>query len=306
MQRLPLRLALLLAAGLPIGCLSLRPFADVRRALPPERFVQVGGQQVYVEQAGKGEAVVLLHGFGASSYSWRRVMSELSRSFRVVAPDLSGFGYTERPRTPASYTRQGQEALVLGVLDALGIDRAHFVGHSYGGGLTLFLASRHPERVRSLVLVDSSAASYANDRRSRLGSLRPVAAIALRFVLRPSVIQKRLAATFHDPALATPELARAYQERLAVEGVGDAYRGLTAPVRDDERVDLTQIKLPTLVIWGADDPLIRVEAGRRAALALGARFEVMEKTGHVPMEERPEELLRLLIPFLRQPSAAGR
>jgi pimeloyl-ACP methyl ester carboxylesterase len=283
---------------LPLGCVALRPFADVRRALPPERFVRVGDQQVYVEQAGQGEAVVLLHGFGASSYSWRRMIPQLAKSFHVVAPDFSGFGYTERPRTPASYTRQGQEALVLGVLDALGIDRAHVVGHSYGGGLALYLAARHPERVRSLVLIDSTKPSYANDRRSRVGSLRPLVAGAVHLLLRPGVVRKRLAGTFHDRALATPELARAYQERLAIEGAVDAYRGLTRPVRDDYGVDLAQIGRPALVLWGADDPLIPLEAGRRAAAALGARFEVMDATGHVPMEERPEELLRLLLPFL--------
>ena len=75
----------------------------------------------------------------------------------MVAIDLSGFGYTQRPAARASYTREAQAQLVLGTLDALGIDRAHIVGHSYGGGITLYLASQHPERFRTMVLVDSSA-----------------------------------------------------------------------------------------------------------------------------------------------------
>src|SRR5206468_1124100 len=104
----------------------------------------------------------------ASTYSWRKVIPALSASHWVIAIDLNGFGYTERPKDPASYTREGQAALILAVMDALGIDRAHVVGHSYGGGLSLFLASTHPERFRTLILVDSSAPTYPDDRRSRL------------------------------------------------------------------------------------------------------------------------------------------
>ncbi len=180
-----MRLALLLtmvfvlAIALP-GCVSLRSFAEIRRALPADRFVRVGEQLVHVEQAGEGEPVVLLHGFGASTYSWRKVMPALAASHRVVAIDLNGFGYTQRPASRASYTREAQAKLVLGTMDALGIDRAHIFGHSYGGGITLYLASRHPERFRTMVLVDSSAPTYANDRRSRAAACRPLAAFFVR------------------------------------------------------------------------------------------------------------------------------
>jgi len=154
----PLRLIplALLTLLLP-GCVPLRPFDEVRRTAPAADFVRAGGQLVHVEQAGSGEPVVLLHGFGASTYSWRKVMPALAERYRVVAIDLNGFGYTQRPKSRESYTREGQAKLVMDTLDALGIARAHLVGHSYGGGITLYLASRHPERFRSMVLVDSSA-----------------------------------------------------------------------------------------------------------------------------------------------------
>jgi pimeloyl-ACP methyl ester carboxylesterase len=302
--RAPLLSFLLLALLVPtLGCVSLKPFAEVRREVPPDQFVKVGNQLVHVEQAGTGEPVVLLHGFAESTYTWRKVIPALANSFHVVAIDFSGFGYTERPKAPAAYTRSGQEALVLGVLDALGIESAQLVGHSYGGGMTLYIASRHPERVRSMVLVDSSAPTYPNDRRSRLGSLHPVAAVAMRFLLRPKEVRKALAHTFYDPALATPEMAHAYLERLAVEGVGDAYHGLTVPTRDDYLVDLAQIHRPTLVVWGAEDTLVKLEDGRKASVTLGGRFEVIEKNGHVPMEENPGEFLRIVTPFLLENAA---
>src|SRR5579863_312094 len=107
--RLAAALALLAPLALPAsGCVSLRPFAEVRREQPAARFVAVDGRQVYVEQEGAGDAVVLLHGFGESSYTWRRLIPDLARSFRVVAIDLNGFGWTERPRDPLSYTREGR------------------------------------------------------------------------------------------------------------------------------------------------------------------------------------------------------
>ena len=290
-----------LIAGWTLGCASLRPFADVLRAEPPDRFVRVGGQRVYVEQAGvSGETVVLLHGFGASSYSWRRVIPELAKSFRVVAIDLNGFGYTERPRDAASYTREGQERLILGVLDALGIRRAHFIGHSYGGGLTLFLSARHPERMLSMVLVDSSAPTYPDDRRSRMARIRPLNAVFLEYALRVAFVRRSLAHSFYDPSVATPELARAYLARLQVEGERDAYYGLTARLGPPGAgVDLTRIEVPALIVWGANDPLIQPALGREAARLLPhAQFSLIEKTGHVPIEERPLEWLRIVLPFL--------
>src|SRR5947199_312838 len=149
--------ALTLLALLLLGCVALRSFDEIRREAPAGDFVRVGGQLVHAEQVGDGEPVVLLHGFGASAYSWRKVIPALAQGHRVVAIDLNGFGYTQRPRSRESYTREGQAKLVLDTLDALGIARAHVVGHSYGGGITLYLAARHPERFRSMVLVDWGA-----------------------------------------------------------------------------------------------------------------------------------------------------
>jgi pimeloyl-ACP methyl ester carboxylesterase len=298
------RLALLAASILPLlGCASVRTFDEVRKTVPEDRFLKLGDQLVHIEQAGQGEPVILLHGFGASTYAWRNVMPALAAAFRVVAIDLNGFGYTQRPRTFESYTREGQAALVLRVMDALGFDSAHLMGHSYGGGLSLFIASQYPQRVRSLVLVDSSAPTYANDRRSRAASVKPLLGLYLRsFVLRPNTVRRALLHSFYDDSLVTPELVHEYYERLRVEGVVDAYYGLTAPARTaSEPVELEKIRMPALVVWGAEDLLISAEAGRRAAARMpSAEFVLMEGVGHVPMEEKPEELLRIVLPFLQR------
>jgi pimeloyl-ACP methyl ester carboxylesterase len=304
LPRMRRRLTLLAASILPLlGCASVRPFADVRKTVPEDRFLKIGDQLVHIEQAGQGEPVILLHGFGASTYSWRKMMPALAAGFRVIAIDLNGFGYTQRPRSFESYTREGQAGLVLRVMDALGFDSAHLMGHSYGGGLSLFIASRYPERVQSLVLVDSSAPTYANDRRSRAASVKPLLGLYLRsFVLRPNTVRRALLHSFHDDSLVTPELVREYYDRIRVEGVVDAYHGLTAPARTASGpVELEKIRMPALVVWGAEDRLISAESGRRAAARMpDSEFVLMEGVGHVPMEEKPDELIRIVLPFLER------
>jgi pimeloyl-ACP methyl ester carboxylesterase len=298
-----LLLLVLLALAFLVGCASLRSFDEIRREVTQERFLRIGDQLVHVEQTGSGESVVLLHGFGGSVYSWRKVVPALAASHRVVAIDLNGFGYTQRPRHPESYTRAGQGQLVLAVMDALGIDRAHVMGHSYGGGLALYLAFRHPEKFRSMILVDSSASTYSDDRRSRAASWRPLTRLYVRAVaLRPSTVRRSLLRSFYDDSQVTPELIQAYFDRLRIEGVGEAYYGLTAPSRTPgERVDLAKIDVPTLVVWGAQDEVVALASGRRAAAKLPrSELVVIEECGHLPMEEKPDELVQAVLPFLER------
>lgn len=306
-----LALVLALVAALLGGCVSLRPFAQLLRELPAERFVEIdgpgGGQRVYVEQAGEGEPLLLLHGFGASSYSWRRVIPELAGSYRILAPDLNGFGFTERPQALASYTRDGQIDLILRLLDAFSIERAHVAGHSYGGSIALNLAFRHPERVASLILIDSAAPDYPQQRRNALAGIGPWPDLFVRgLALRRAFIARALRASVHDEAVVTPELVEAYRRRLQVEGAARAYRGLTAPIqKPGPEVDLAAIDLPTLVLWGAEDRLIPVGKGRQATERMpNSRFIALSGTGHIPMEERPGEVARHMLDFLRHHGAA--
>ncbi len=288
--------------------MSLRPFAQVRGAQPAGSYLTVDGNAVYVEQAGPAaaDAVVLLHGFGASSYSWRLVVPELARTHRVVALDLYGFGWTQRPHDPWCYTREGQEHLILAVLDQLGIRRAQFVGHSYGGGLTLFLASRHPERMLSMALVDSSAPTYGNDRRTVIAKFRPLDSLAVQFALRRKHIRRSLLGSIGDPALVTPALVDAYADRLRVEGEATAFYGLTATLerpagapQPPAEVKLETLATPALVVWGEADRVIPVADGRKAAQLLpDAAFASIPGAGHLAMEDHPAQLLHALLPFL--------
>jgi pimeloyl-ACP methyl ester carboxylesterase len=299
-------LAAALTAG---GCIAMQPLAEVRARVPAEEMLGVGGGLVHVEQQGAGEPLVLLHGFGESTYSWRLVMPELAARYRVIAVDLNGFGYTERPRQPASYTLDGQQRLVLAVLDRLGIASAHLMGHSYGGGLAQWIAAHHPERVRSLVLVDTTLPRYSTSRRSRMANLRPLSFVLLHTVaLREEAVRKALVEAFFDDSLATPALARAYRDRLRIHGVGDAYYGLTAKNGEPSaEIDLGALRVPALLVWGREDTRTPLGDGERIAAALAdARLVTLEGCGHTPMEERPRELVAAVLPFLDGLAQPGR
>ena len=297
------RIVTLLTALSLGGCVSLRPFEEILRERPAAEFVDVGGQAVHVLDRGAKDApvLVLLHGFGASSASWRKLSPQLEPTLRTLAIDMNAFGYTERTLNPDSYTLDGQAALVIGVLDALGIERAHLAGHSYGGGVAQWIASHHPERVNKLILIDSTSPIYAGKRRSRGASLRPVAGLFLRIVaLRPSFIRRGLEGTFFDKSLVTDEMVKLYLDPLKTEGSPFAYRAISKPNPNEPRTfDPSQLRQPTLAIWGANDTLISVEAAKEVAGTIpDLRFVVLPECGHNPHEEKPDETAREILDFL--------
>ncbi len=300
--------ALLLLALTLAGCAPLRTYDEVERRLPAGSLLDLPGGLVHVERAGQGAPLVLLHGFGGSTLSWQPVVADLARRRTVVAIDLHGFGWTERPADPEAYSLAGQEALVLAVADRLGFRRFDLAGHSYGGGIALFLAARHPERVRGLLLVDSTLPAYSAARRSRLFAWRPLARFFVRTVALTELrVRRGLRESFADDRQVTDRLVAAYLERLRVEGVEDAFYGLTAPRPGPaEEVDLGAIRASTLAVWGGEDRLIDVETGRRVAARVpGSRFVELAGCGHAPMEECPREFLSAVEPFLDE-LASGR
>ncbi len=117
------------------------------------RFTRANGIRMHYVEAGSGPAMVLLHGFPQTWYEWRHQITALAGRFRVIAPDTRGFGETEKPRGP--YSRRMLAADIAGLLDALGIERAHVVGHDWGGIIAFKFACDHLQRLDRLVLIDT-------------------------------------------------------------------------------------------------------------------------------------------------------
>lgn len=297
--------ALFAVAALSLGgCATLVPYETAVERLPAGTFVELNDSLVHIQTAGSeasGLPIVLVHGFGASTFSWRHVMPALAQHHPVVAVDLVGFGLTQRPRDKNRYTRTAQVELLSALLDHLGWPSAHFVGHSYGGGLVMSLAHTEPARVRSLILVGSTAPDYGDSRRSLL-AVRPLASVFVRTYLRPRFIRRSLIRSFYDDKAVTDELVASYLERVRIEGAVKAYVGLTAPAKPDARfADLSyeQLEQPVLVVWGAEDALIAAADGRTAAEQMPrGSFVEIDECGHLPMEEQPERLLAEVLPFL--------
>jgi len=297
--RLVVAVLLLVAAG----CTRLQRYELVASALPPESLIEVDGRWVHVRRWGAGgRPLVLLHGFGVSSYSFRELGPRLAPGRRVVAIDLNGFGYTERPERADAYSREGQVALVAGVMKRLHLRCADLVGHSYGGDLALRFASSHPDRVRRLVLISPALDMQVGPQAGlRSPALRALLYPLLRWLLsNPDSFHALLATAFHRTEVLNREVSEEFRYQLLVEGLGRAYRGFGDSLAELERRSpgIQAPRHPVLVLAGRHDRIVPLDALRRQ-LPPEIPLEVLEHSGHSAAEEQPGELARRIREFLR-------
>ena len=317
MRRIVTRLAVLLAlVGALAGALAVydrppvAPGTWLAAAGLEARHETVEGHRLRYVRSGSGPAVVLVHGFGSSLYTWKDVIPALAASHDVVALDLPGFGESDQP---ADLSFEDFPRAVVGLMDALGIARATLVGNSMGGATAAVVAARHPDRVTALVLIDAAGFNLAPSEHPGMvrlteSSLAPVLSLSPGKRL---MVESSLRQVFHDPAKVTPERLSEYLHAALRPGTLPAIRSLGASLR--ERSDVVQaalprIQAPTLVLWGDDDRWIPIaHADRFVAAIPGARKVVIRACGHVPQEEKPEEVARLLLEFLepQRPLAEG-
>ncbi len=315
--------ALLLVVGVGPFLVPVPPLEDTvppaHLADPDSRFVEVIDPDypcditVHYKQQGTGEPrLLLLHGFAASTFSWREVMTPLTTmAGTVVAFDRPAFGLTERPmpgdwRGENPYSTESQVALTTGLMDTLGWARAILVGNSAGGTVALLTALEHPERVDALILVD--AAIYAGGGTPAI--VRPLLRTPQMRHLGP-LIARRIQAwgedfarsAWHDPSQLTPEIWVGYKKPLQAENWDRALWELTRASRrrSDLEERLTDVTMPTLVITGDDDRIVPTEQSIRLAEALpNATLVVIPDCGHVPHEECPEAFLEAMRDFLEE------
>ena len=306
------RAALALAAGALLGLLFW-PEAPagptgrwLARAGVEERFTTAGGFRVRYVRAGQGSSVVLLHGFASSLYTWHDVLGPLARTHDVLAVDLPGFGASE---LPPALSAEAFPAVVAGLMDELGVAKASLVGNSMGGALAALFAARHPERVDRLVLLDAAGFDLAPADRPWL--LRVLGSEAGGIIAR--LPRKRALATlalrqvFFDPGKVTAERIDEYLAPLQRPGAVESLRSLLAPrgLRTFAGFadEVARIRAPALVVWGREDAWIPLSDADRFVAALPrARKVVLGDCGHMPQEERPEEVSRLLDDFLTEPA----
>lgn len=277
-------------------------------AAPEGKFAVVDGYRVRYVEAGSPDApaVLLLHGFLSSAESWRATFDSLADRYHLIAPDLFGFGYSQRTDEPV-YTLRHQAEFVAALLDHLGVERAIVIGNSMGGAVALQLAISYPNRVERLVLVDA-AAGYTRMGRSPsplLGKVlqhTPLGKIMLAGTLYDDArLPQMLHIVYAHPDRMIPEVLPNYARPRRVRGNADSLLALLASSPDDNLPkDLGQIQVPALLIWGREDHVIPPPYAERLQGALpDNRLEWIEDCGHAPQEERPAEFNRLVREFLQ-------
>lgn len=279
-------------------------FEEVRASVPhseSSRFADIDGVRLHYQEKGTGTALVLIHGFTSSTYSWKDVFEPLSRNFRVIAVDLKGFGFSGKP--DGDYTRRAQAQLVARLLNHLKIEKAWLVGSSMGGEVALNVALANPRLVAGLVLIGSAGVAVTG------GSSLAPAYVRIPFVGRAltalaltsdKLVREGLEKSFFDDAKVTAERVAYYHRPLKTRG------GQLAALRVRTQWDqfpieqhLGRVDARTLIIWGAEDALIPLAAGRTMnSLIKDSKLVVIEKCGHVPQEEMPARVLQEVISFI--------
>ncbi len=282
-----------------VGCLSFHT-----GAIPGEpkngTFANISGVRVHFADRGPqgAKTVVLLHGFAASMDTWKDVMAALEkRGFRVIALDLKGFGWTDRP--DGDYSPQAQAKLVYELLDQRGVTTASFVAHSWGASVALAAAIAHPERVERLALYDAWVYEeqlptfFHWARADGVGETM----FALWYKERPD---DKMAQAFYDPKLVTEKLVEDVEAALDRPG---AVAAALAAVRGQCYVELQSkyrtIKKPTMLLWGREDMVTTLRFGERLSKELSdAKLVVYPQCGHFPMIEAAAASTADLITFL--------
>lgn len=274
---------------------------------PDSHFAAVNGVQIHYQSRGTGEpAYVLLHGFAASTFSWREVRGPLSVRGQVLAYDRPAFGLTERPMKWGDWNPYGaaeQVDIALSLMDSLGIDRAIVIGNSAGGNVAAQLALRAPERVDALVLVSPAIGGGSN----RFAWLRPMLRLPQLQRIGPLLIRSfgdtgmelgKLA--WHDPNLITPEIEAGYALPLQAQNWDRALWHFVASSESDPALSaqLATLKVPILVITGDDDRVVPTAQSVVLANQIGAELVVITGCGHVPQEECPQQFIDTLDSFV--------
>ncbi len=306
-----LRILLLIVALLVVAFLIFRtPDTDpaemhAKYGGAPSQFVDIGdGLTVHLRDEGPRDApaIILLHGSNADLHTWQPWVDALKTRYRVIRFDQIGHGLTG-PDPDNDYSTRNFVSVVDKVADKLGVQSFVLGGNSMGGGHAVAYALAHPDRVRALVLVDASGAPVTKKSKGNIGftlARTPVVNRIMNYVTPRSMIEQSLRETVSNEAIVTDAMIDRYWELLRYPGNRDATRRrFSGEWSSFSPEDLSQIKVPALVIWGEEDRLIPVESGLWYDKHLpDSRLVVYADIGHLPHEEAAEQSAAYLLKWL--------
>lgn len=279
-----------------------------RWAPPPSDFVEIKGQLVHLRDEGPRDdpaPIVLIHGTSSSLHTWEGWVAALKTQRRVITFDLPGFGLTgpfAGQYTPDDYRGDTLARFVIDLLDHLRLQQVVLGGNSLGGEVAWRVASLAPTRVQRLILVDAAGYDFVPENMPlgfRLARLPVISRLSEHFLPR-GLVEASVRSVYGDPRKVNTALVERYEELTLREGNRRALRLRMQQLEMGEHAArIPQLKLPTLVIWGAKDQLIPPANGERFARDIaGSRLVVFPELGHVPMEEDPARTAGLVRDFL--------
>ena len=298
-----------LTAERPVDPAEIRHRPGVRReGIFTVRYVTIHGYRRAYVKAGSGPALLLIHGIGDSSDSWRPVFEQLAEHYTVIAPDLLGHGRSEKPR--ADYSVAAFANGMRDLLSVLEVDRVTVVGHSLGGGVAAQFAYQFPDRCERLVLVGSGGVGRTVSPLLRAAALPGIEVLMPFLGLPPIRFASRLGADLLR--LFDTALGRDAEEILAVfdalpntEARMAILRTLRSSVDWNGQV-ITMVDraylaegVPTLIVWGRRDAIIPLGHGRLIHTVMpGSRLEIFDQAGHFPHHTDPVRFVRVLCEFM--------
>lgn len=273
----------------------------------PSQFVRLAnGQTVHLRDEGprNAPAIILLHGSNADLHTWQPWVDALKADYRVIRFDQIGHGLTG-PSIDGRYAMEDFVSDVDGVANHLGLKQFVLGGNSMGGGISAHYALAHPDRLTGLVLVDAAGAPVDRPQKSggNIGftiASTPGVNQLMKHITPRSLVEQSFRQSISNQALATPETIDRYWELLRYPGNRAAtIARFTSPRSPLTEQQVAGLRVPTLIIWGEEDALIPVEAGRWFEATLpNAELLALPGIGHLPMEEAPEITVNALKTWL--------
>ncbi len=266
---------------------------DKIEGLVEQREVTIGTIKTTFLLSGSGEPVILLHGAGAGAVTWYPSINTISKNFQVFAPDIVGYGESDKPDAP--YNRPYFSKWLKGFLKELKISKAHIVGLSQGGAIALQFAIDNPNMVNKLILVDSAGLG------AKVSFLPLIGTVWMNSF--PSSMANRFNSRYilHNPIKRDPNHSNYSIAVLKYKGGKNAFKqGRGTAVSKIPEELLKQIENETLIIWGKNDKLFPVEYGEAAAKIIpNAKFHIIQDAGHLPLMDQTEIFNKILDDFLK-------
>lgn len=262
------------------------------------KFMSIDGYNIHYRDEGEGFPIILIHGTGSSLHTWEEWTKELIKHYRVIRLDLPAYGLTGED-AQKRYSSIDYVNLLDVFLNELEIETFHLGGNSLGGLVAWLYTSYHDAKVNKLFLLDPSGFPFDSTPMIIRLAKTPVLNLFARYITPKVFIEKNLKEVYYDDRLITEATINRYRDLTLYKGNRQAFIDRAYIERENHLDRLKYIATPTLILWGENDAWIPVTDAYKFDKALtNSKVHIMSNTGHVPMEERPIESVKIVREFI--------